>query len=88
MMVKKSISVTGQQNDWIKAQIETGQYGNDSELIRELIRERQQKEQQAEGLAYMKAQIQAAIDDPRPPVPIDEAFERVRSNLKKRFESK
>ena len=46
MMVKKSISVTEPQNDWIRSQIATGHYGNDSELIRELIRERQLREQE------------------------------------------
>ena len=40
-MVKKSISVTDQQDQWIKSQITNGYYGNDSEVIRELIRERQ-----------------------------------------------
>jgi antitoxin ParD1/3/4 len=44
-IVKKSISVTDQQNAWIKAQIETGRYGNESEVVRDLIRERQQREQ-------------------------------------------
>jgi len=48
-MIKKSISVTEQQNDWIKAQIETGHYGNDSEVIRELIRERQLREQETDS---------------------------------------
>jgi len=52
-MIKKSISVTGQQNDWIKAQIKTGHFGNESEVVRELIRERQIKEQET------PAQIQA-----------------------------
>ena len=47
-MIKKSISVTEQQNDWIKSQIETGHYGNDSEIIRELIRERQLREQETD----------------------------------------
>ena len=46
MMVKKSISVTEPQNDWIRSQIATRHYGNDSELIRELIRERQLREQE------------------------------------------
>jgi len=46
-MVKKSISVTEQQNDWIKAQIKTGHFGNESEIIRELIRERQLREQES-----------------------------------------
>lgn len=45
-MVKKSISVTDQQDGWIKAQIQTGHFGNESEVIRELIRERQIGEQE------------------------------------------
>ncbi|MFC3852451.1 type II toxin-antitoxin system ParD family antitoxin [Salinispirillum marinum] len=46
-MVKKSITVTDQQDSWIKAQIEMGHYGNESEVLRELIRERQLREQEA-----------------------------------------
>lgn len=45
-MVKKSISVTNHQNDWIKAQIATGHFGNESEVVRELIRERQIREEE------------------------------------------
>lgn len=45
-MVKKSITVTDQQDSWIKAQIEMGHYGNESEVLRELIRERQLREQE------------------------------------------
>ncbi len=45
-MVKKSITVTDQQDNWIKAQIEMGHYGNESEVLRELIRERQLREQE------------------------------------------
>jgi len=45
-MVKKSISVTGQQSDWIKSQIVSGHYGNESEVVRELIRERQLSSQE------------------------------------------
>ena len=41
-MVKKSISVTEQQDSWIKAQLRTGHFGNESELIRE----RQMREQE------------------------------------------
>jgi antitoxin ParD1/3/4 len=57
-MIKKSISVTEQQNDWIKAQISTGHYGNDSEVIRELIRERQLREQESNGeIARIRAKL-------------------------------
>jgi antitoxin ParD1/3/4 len=52
-MIKKSITVTEKQNDWIKAQIEMGHYGNESEVVRELIRERQLREQ--EGQAEIQA---------------------------------
>ncbi|MEC4678348.1 MAG: type II toxin-antitoxin system ParD family antitoxin [Nitrospirota bacterium] len=45
-MVKKSISVTDHQNNWIKAQIKTGHFGNESEVVRELIRERQIQEEE------------------------------------------
>ena len=57
-MVKKSISVTAQQDGWIKAQIESGRFGNESEVVRELIRERQMREQ--ETTAEIEA-IRAAL---------------------------
>jgi len=60
-MVKKSISVTDQQDSWIKAQIETGRYGNESEIIRELIRERQTREQETpEEIEAIRAALIAA----------------------------
>ena len=39
--VKKSITVTDQQEAWIQAQLADGHYATDSELIREAIREKQ-----------------------------------------------
>ena len=41
-MQRKTITLTEQQDDWVKAQIESGHYGNDSEYIRDLIRKDQQ----------------------------------------------
>ena len=48
-MIKKSITVTPHQNDWIKAKLQTGHFGNESEIIRELIRERELSEQESLG---------------------------------------
>ena len=59
-MVKKSISITEQQDNWIKAQIETGHFGNESEIIRELIRERQMRQQ--ESPAQIEATRAALIE--------------------------
>jgi antitoxin ParD1/3/4 len=57
-MVKKSISVTDQQSGWMKAQIATGHYGNESEVIRELIRERQMQQQETrEEIAAIRAKL-------------------------------
>lgn len=41
-MHRKTITLTEQQDDWVKAQIESGHFGNDSEYIRDLIRRDQQ----------------------------------------------
>lgn len=41
---RKTISVTEHQNNWIKAQIESGNYTNDSEYIRDLIRRDQARQ--------------------------------------------
>ena len=34
---RKTITITDQQDEWIKAQIEGGDFTNDSEYIRDLI---------------------------------------------------
>ena len=40
-MIKKSITVTSQQEAWMQSQLASGHYGTDSELIREALREKQ-----------------------------------------------
>ena len=45
-LVKKSITVTDRQEQWIRAQIASGEYGNDSEYFRDLIRRDQEKNTQ------------------------------------------
>jgi len=42
-MTRKTITITEQMDAWVKAQIQTGKYGNDSEYIRDLIRKDQDK---------------------------------------------
>jgi antitoxin ParD1/3/4 len=41
-MHRKTITLTEQQDGWVKGQIESGHFGNDSEYIRYLIRRDQQ----------------------------------------------
>ena len=49
-MIKKSITVTDQQEQWIQAQIATGHYASDSEIFRDLIRKEQQRNTQIENI--------------------------------------
>ncbi len=51
-MLRKTITVTEQQDAWIKSQIASGQYGNDSEYMRDLVRKDQAYKQKLAALQY------------------------------------
>lgn len=55
-IVRKTISLTEQQDQWVKSQINAGHYTNDSEYIRDLIRREQ--ERSAEMAAIRAALIE------------------------------
>ena len=48
--VRKTITLTEQQNAWIAAQIDAGSYTNDSEAIRDLIRREQERSLEIESI--------------------------------------
>lgn len=48
--VRKTITLTDQQDNWVKAQIQAGHYTNDSEYIRDLIRREQERVGQLEAV--------------------------------------
>ena len=84
-MVKKSISVTDQQDQWIKAQIQSGHYGNESEVVRELIRERQIREQESQvDIEAIRAALiegeQSGLSKRTPDAIIKAVIERKRKN--------
>ncbi|TVQ42763.1 MAG: type II toxin-antitoxin system ParD family antitoxin [Wenzhouxiangella sp.] len=41
--IRKTITVTDQQDAWIESQVSAGRFANDSELIRDLIRREQDR---------------------------------------------
>lgn len=59
MTIRKSISFTSPQDDWLKSQIANGKYTSDSEVIRDLIRKQQEREDEFQEL---KAAIQNGIE--------------------------
>lgn len=48
--IRKTITVTDQQDNWISAQVQAGRFTNDSELIRDLIRREQERGVELEAL--------------------------------------
>jgi antitoxin ParD1/3/4 len=50
MMVRKSITLTEQQDTWLKSQLQSGHYGNESEVMRDLIRQRMVREKEIEQI--------------------------------------
>jgi antitoxin ParD1/3/4 len=52
--IRKTITLTGQQGDWVKSRIASGDFTNDSEYIRDLIRQDQAR---SSGLEQLRAAL-------------------------------
>ena len=57
MTIRKTITLTDKQDEWIKAQIAAGDYTNDSEYFRDLIRRDQERKIQS-----LRAAVQEGMD--------------------------
>ena len=73
--VRKTITLTEQQDRWIKAQIEAGHYTNDSEYIRDLIRREQERGMELE--AVRAALIEGESSGPPQPFDLDAFKQRM-----------
>lgn len=52
-MHRKTITLTDQQDSWIKSQVELGHFGNDSEFIRSLLRKEMLRNEAESELSQM-----------------------------------
>ncbi len=57
--VRKTITLTNQQDQWVKAQIAAGRFTNDSEYIRDLIRRDRERDA---AFHVLQAAIQEGLD--------------------------
>lgn len=57
--VRKTITLTEKQDEWVKAQIANGDYTNDSEYFRDLVRRHQEHDAKSKTL---KDAIQEGLD--------------------------
>ena len=63
--VRKTITLTDQQDNWIKAHINAGHYTNDSECIRDLIRREQERSFELEAIRTALIEGEASGDPKR-----------------------
>jgi antitoxin ParD1/3/4 len=72
--IRKSITFTNQQDNWIKLKVENGNYTNDSEYIRDLVRKDQQENMK---LAELKNAIDEGLQSGRSSLKINDIIEQV-----------
>lgn len=75
--VRKTITLTDQQDRWVKAQIIAGHYTNDSEYIRDLIRREQ--ERSAEIEAIRSALVEGEVSGEPKPFDVDAFKQKMRA---------
>ncbi len=80
-MTRKTITISDTMEHWVKAQIENGRYGNDSEYFRDLIR-RDQERRQAEH--DLRALIREGLDSGISDASISDIKDRVEQRLRAR----
>ena len=82
---KLSITVTAAMARDIREKVEIGSYASASEVIRAALRAlRREEEEHAERMVSIRARIRASVEDARPAVALDQAFERIRARLAER----
>ena len=79
-MMRKTITIPNAMDEWVKAQIETGRYGNDSEYFRDLIR-RDQDRRLAER--ELRSLVQEGLDSGTSQNTVPDIMKRVEDRLKK-----
>ena len=71
---------------FIQEQIREGRYQNASEVVRAGLRLLEDHEaDRRKQFEWLKTEINAALDDPRPPIPADEVFDRLEVRLIERM---
>jgi antitoxin ParD1/3/4 len=75
---KISITMTPEMLRAIRESVEAGEYASTSEALRDAVRVWQrQRSEDTERLAAIRTRVRRSLDDPRPSVPLAEAFDRI-----------
>lgn len=60
-VVRKTISLSEEQDNWVKAKVASGRFASDSEVYRALVINIQEREAK---LKWLQAEIQKGLDSP------------------------
>jgi len=76
---KLSITIPVSMATMIRQKVSSGSYTSNSEIIREALRLWQSEESLREQKqAALEAKIQQSLDDPRPSIPAEDVFAKIR----------
>ncbi|MDO9478065.1 MAG: type II toxin-antitoxin system ParD family antitoxin [Pseudohongiella sp.] len=78
--VRKTITLTGSQNEWVKSRISEGDFTNDSEYFRDLIRRDQDR-------SAALSQLRAALIEGENSGISERTLEDIRKTAKERLKS-
>jgi len=79
--IRKTITFTEKQDQWIKAQIESGEFTNDSEYLRNLVRQDQVKNAKYSALkAAITEGMESGVSDKTVPDIMEEVEARMRAD--------
>jgi antitoxin ParD1/3/4 len=86
MRTSKPISVTlGPQQASLERRLQSGQYDNASEVLRQALRALDREEAMLEEV--LREKVKAAMADPRPSVPAGDVFKRLRARHGRRVKA-
>jgi antitoxin ParD1/3/4 len=81
---KLSITLPANLARVVRQKVESGAYASNSEVIREALRDWQERDmERAQRLAKIRQDIEDAVNDPRPSIPAEEVFARLRDANKR-----
>ena len=66
-MQRKTITITDQMETWVKTQVDSGKYGNDSEYFRDLVRRDQERREAETNLRYLLDEAESSGMSDRSP---------------------
>jgi antitoxin ParD1/3/4 len=76
----------GDLQDRVDARVQSGQYASASEVLRAALRALEREEGALNE--WMRERIKEAMEDPRPSIPAQEVFKRLRERHAERFPTK